>query len=311
MMKKEFAFASSAVRVMENALLPDAFLDAVTAADSRAELARLLTDRGLDAFARPLSQNEAEEALEARLAARLEEAASLFEDRSVMDFLFVKNDFHNLKAILLCQVLKKDPEPFFLAPSLADPREIRRLAAEKNWEAMPAFLRGAAREGYETLTAGMDSAQLRMFLDARASEAALAASRRSGSPVAETLTRRELDEDNHKVARTLAAFEEPRETLLAAAFAAGGRVSPEEWKKAVLAKDLTGPEARLGIDPALSSTEREREFSRAIRAEWDRAKNGILTPDAVFAYCLACRREAEEIRVAWAATVGTEEREHG
>ena len=67
MMKNDFAFASSAVRVMENTLLPESFFDAIAAAEDRGELRRILVDRGLDAFQRSLSQEEAEEILAERL----------------------------------------------------------------------------------------------------------------------------------------------------------------------------------------------------------------------------------------------------
>ncbi len=310
MMKNDFAFASSAVRVMENTLLPESFFDAIAAAEDRGELRRILVDRGLDAFQRPLSQEEAEEILAERLQAQLEEVASLTEEKSVLDFLFVKNDFHNLKASLLCRVLKRDPAPLFLSPSVCDPKEVDRLVSEKNWEEVPALLRTAAKEGYELLTSGMDSSLLRFYLDARALEKTLEAAKKTGSAAAVELTREEIDAANAKVARAMARFASPRQVLLDAAFAEGGSVSAFEWKKAAAGK--RADEIPLyGADDVRTPAEREAAERKKAREAWEKAGREILTPDTLFAYCRAREREAEEIRAAWAATEGTKEDPNG
>ena len=304
MKKNDFAFAGSAVRVLENSLLPASFFDSLEGA-SRQEAARLLADQGIEAFASLPSSDEAERILSDRLAAQFEELASLLEDRSVLDFLIVENDFQNLKASLLNAVLKKDAGAYFIAPSLCDPAETDGLVKKKKWEEIPAVLRAAAEEGYGILTSSMDSAYLRFYLDARCAECRLALAGKTGSRAAQSAAAKLVDLQNRKAARTLLSFERPRQSLVDAAFAEGGSVPAREWKLAVAKKDGEALAAFLPeeSDPVAA----EEEFYASERRRWEAASREILTPDALFAYYFARKNECEKIRALWALSELTDE----
>jgi len=297
MKKNDFAFAGSAVRVLENSLLPPSFFEALEES-GRAEAARLLSDQGMEAFSGQPSQDEAEEILAERLQRQYEELSSLLDEKKALDFLIVENDFHNLKAALLSVVLKKDAEAYFLTPSVLDPAEIGEAVKEKKWDALPPFLSEAAKEGYEILTSGMDSARLRWYLDARAAETVIAFAKKTGSGTALELAKKEADLKNYKAAGTLASFENARQAWIDCAFAEGGNTPAQAWKEAVAKKD------REAIDSFFpgegGAKEREEAFADFCREEWKKASQTILTPDAVFAYFAARKSEKTRIGYLWA-----------
>lgn len=288
MKQHDFAFAAGAVRVMENSLLGKAFFDTLLQCDSYEEVKRQLADGGLERFA---ETDDPEAALSGYLEESYEELASLLDEKSVLDFLIVKNDFHNLKTALKALVLQKDNSALFLSPSVFPAGEIPALLSQKEWEAFPAFLKNAAREGYEIVTTSLDGQYLDLFLDARALEAQLALAGKTKSPKAQAAAKKEIDFCNYKICRRLSVFR-LQPALLEAAFAEGGTFSAAEWQKIARGGEEALSEAGEALSlPQEPLSQLEKYMENELLALWQSARFEVLTPDILFAYYKA--REAE------------------
>ncbi len=153
----DYAFGVAKIRYHELSLLALQEIEQLIFADSVSAVVRLLQDKGWDAPEDGINVAGMLEAEADKAWCLLEEAAP---DIGVLDALVLQNDFHNLKTVLKCLVSDSQPDEFFIAPSVADPKEINSLVKEKRFGDLPEFLVNAARDGYEAATIGHGSGRL-------------------------------------------------------------------------------------------------------------------------------------------------------
>lgn len=170
-----YAFAVSAVRVRENGLLTKNQMESlVTAADENSAL-RLLEDLGCNGIT-----SDAESALSDRLTAVTDFVTGIVPDKELLSFLFVNNDFHNLKAAMKCSVSGISPDGFFLPEVSVGTETIKNAVAEKKFSSLPEVLRQSAADAWNTLVTGMNGQLCEMVLDRGAIEASVKIAEASG-----------------------------------------------------------------------------------------------------------------------------------
>lgn len=175
MRETEYAFAVAKIRANENNLLTEADLEGLITADGVEAAQNQLSQLGFADF------SDASE--DAVLRRREQEAFDLIceiaPDKNLFDFLVVKNDFHNAKAILKSMVTGNDVRSFLLYPCLTQPELFRRAVEEKNPSLLAPVLSDAVFKGYELITATMDAQALDVLLDRLSLEASISLAEQS------------------------------------------------------------------------------------------------------------------------------------
>lgn len=172
MKQTEYAFAVASVRAAEVQLLQNADLQRLLDAGSDEERRRIAEDLGVQ------KQMDAPNGYMAEVWRFLSEIAP---DIHALEFLIVKNDFHNLKAAIKGQVTGKNPENILIKPCITEPEQILEAVRKKDFDSLPVRMSEAAREGYEIITETMDGQLFDMRMDSASFAAMQKLSEDSGS----------------------------------------------------------------------------------------------------------------------------------
>lgn len=157
----EYAFAVARIRSNENKLLSSATVEsAITAADYN-ETLKVFSDSGYGDFA----SNDEEKILSAKQKEAFELIYSSAPDKKCIDFLIVKNDFHNIKAALKCLVTSKSTEGLLLTPCMIDTDVVVKAVSEKQFDKLPDAFKATVEKAYEVLTTTLDGQLCDIVLD--------------------------------------------------------------------------------------------------------------------------------------------------
>lgn len=171
MKETDYAYAVGRIRVNEMSFLSAADMDQLIMADSYRSAITLLEEKGW------MEKSEHPDPVD---VFRLQEEKTwkllteIAPDIRELDFLIVKNDFHNLKAILKAAAARTskavihDPEALFVYPVSIDPKQLSALIAERDFEHLPAFARDVVKETYDSLMRTEDGQWADLILDAKA-----------------------------------------------------------------------------------------------------------------------------------------------
>lgn len=162
----EFAYAVARIRSNETKLLSSNTVESLVNAHDYDEALKILSEAGYGDF-----DKFDEDVL---LSKRMREAFELIyesaPEKSCLDFLIVKNDFHNIKALLKGMVLNVDTENLLLSPSVTSPKELKEALETKQYSSLPYGFGDILKEAYELVTETMDGQKLEVYLDKRCVE---------------------------------------------------------------------------------------------------------------------------------------------
>ena len=157
----EYAFAVARIRSNENKLLSGSTVEsAITAADYK-EAVKILSDSGYGDFT---SQDE-EKILSQKLKEAFELIYSSAPDKKCIDFLIVKNDFHNFKAILKSIVQNKPIDELLLTPSIVDTDIAIKAVREKQFDMLGQEFKESVKKAYDVLVTTLDGQLCDVILD--------------------------------------------------------------------------------------------------------------------------------------------------
>ena len=146
----KYAYAVGRVRVKELSLLTDADYERLLTAGNERDRMAVLASKGY--VTEGLSADEA-------LARRGADAGvflnEVLPDRSVLNSLFIDNDFHAVKTALRDGLTGKDSSALLLSPAVFDEKEVYRLTLARDFDALPPELAGPAREACDVLLGKM------------------------------------------------------------------------------------------------------------------------------------------------------------
>ena len=182
----EFAYAVASVRCNEANLLSSSFTESLINAASYGEVLKLLTEAGFGDL-----ENDDTDAL---LSKRLEKAFALIyesaPDNSCLDFLIVRNDFHNIKAAIKCLVMDTDAQNLFLKPSVMEPDAFVKALKTKEYDSLGKGFSDIVRKAYGIVTETMDGQLLEVFLDRCCIEKSVELAEKSGDEFSVLLANR-------------------------------------------------------------------------------------------------------------------------
>lgn len=163
-----YAFSVSAVRVRENGLLTRNQIETLVTAPDEASVLRLLEDYGYSGVT-----DDPEGAISEKLGEITEFIGKVCPNKELLSFLFVNNDFHNLKAAMKCSVSGIEPDGYFLPPSSVSLDRVKHIVTEKRFDLLPGEF-AKAKDAWEALVKTMNGQMCEVILDRGAVEASVA-----------------------------------------------------------------------------------------------------------------------------------------
>lgn len=165
----EFAFAVARVRANEYRLLSSNVIESLINASDYKEALRILSDSGYDGIGTD-NEDEVLNTVSRRSFDLVYESAP---EKSCLDFLVIRNDFHNIKAILKCLYTGTDAEKLYASPCVVEPELVKSAFDSKDYSLLPEYLSETAKRAYELVMKTGDGQSLEIFLDRMCIEASI------------------------------------------------------------------------------------------------------------------------------------------
>ena len=160
-MQQDFTYAVARVRFRETKLLNGADLDSLLSAKDTDAVMRILRDKGwgdnTDTAPDQIISIE-----EKKLWDFVDETVT---DRSVLDFLRVPDDFHNIKAAVKCITRDIEPDGLFLYNTVCDPDKLYDCIKKREYGDLPDFIADTAREAMTVLLQTSDGQLCDIIVD--------------------------------------------------------------------------------------------------------------------------------------------------
>jgi V/A-type H+-transporting ATPase subunit C len=180
MKESDYIYAVARIRVSELGLLSGAFVEQLIAAPLEGASA-LLRDKGYAGA----EKNAA--ALNDAMAKTWDLLTEILPKPGQLDFLVIRNDFHNLKAQLKCLFTGDAPGRFFLRPAVFSPEEIWKLLQAKQFQKLPPCMAACAEGVYDRLAKTLDGQLADAVVDRQCLETMVAMAQALGSNFAAKL----------------------------------------------------------------------------------------------------------------------------
>jgi len=172
----EYAFAVARIRSNENKLLSTQTVESAITASDYNEAVKVFSDSGYADF----SAADEEIVLSQKQREAFELIYSSAPDKKCIDFLIVKNDFHNFKAILKSMVANNELEGLLLTPCMVDTKLAVKAISEKQFDMLPEAFKDTVKEAYELLVTTLDGQKCDCLLDKACLEMMLTLAKESG-----------------------------------------------------------------------------------------------------------------------------------
>lgn len=160
-MQQDFTYAVARIRFRETKLLSDTDLNALLMSSDVDAVMRLLRDKGWgdNTDCRP------EELLALEENKLWEFINETVDDISVLNFLLISNDYHNLKVILKCITRDQEPDSMLIEDSVEDAKTIYKAIKLREYGDLPEYLQEVAQNAMTTLLQTSDGQLCDIIVD--------------------------------------------------------------------------------------------------------------------------------------------------
>ena len=160
-MQQDFTYAVARIRFRETKLLSDTDLNALLMSSDVDAVMRLLRDKGWgdNTDCRP------EELLALEENKLWEFINETVDDISVLNFLLIPNDYHNLKVILKCITRDQEPDSMLIEDSVEDAQAIYKAIKSRDYGDLPEYLQEVAQDAMTTLLQTSDGQLCDIIVD--------------------------------------------------------------------------------------------------------------------------------------------------
>ncbi|MDD4699069.1 MAG: V-type ATPase subunit [Oscillospiraceae bacterium] len=176
MKEADYAYAVARIRANESSLLTTADIEQLISADNYQSALRVLEEKG---WINAENHDDINTALKTQMNDTWQLLREISPNISELDFLVVKNDFHNIKAALKefvsVQTLRseKNNTDNFVVPSSIDSEQIKNAIFNKKFNELPSFAEVAAEKTYNVLIRSADGQLADIMLDSMALNATI------------------------------------------------------------------------------------------------------------------------------------------
>jgi len=157
-----YAYAVARIRANEGSLLTTADIEQLISSENLQSALRFLEDKGWGEIE---NYGKVSDVLKQQSVNSWKLLSEISPDISQLEFLVIKNDFHNLKAGLKSLMSNTKDFNSFLVPSTTQPEKIDDAISNKKFEELPVFARDVVVKTYEILTRTMDGQLADIILD--------------------------------------------------------------------------------------------------------------------------------------------------
>lgn len=160
-MQQDFTYAVARIRFRETKLLSDTDLNALLMSSDVDAVMRLLRDKGWgdNSDCRP------EELLALEENKLWEFINETVDDISVLNFLLIPYDYHNLKVILKCITRDMEPDSMLIDDSVEDAQAIYKAIKSREYGDLPEYMQDVAKEAMTTLLQTSDGQLCDIIVD--------------------------------------------------------------------------------------------------------------------------------------------------
>ncbi len=158
----KYAYAVACVRAKEPELLTKSFIERLADASSFDDTKKILIDRGFLQFQK---NSDISAALSDYMSEVWDFLFDITPDKDALQFLIIKNDFHNLKALIKGYISGDDGRKYCISPCVLDIDNLYDAIVKKDFENLPYWLEDVAKKAYEILTSTMDGQIFDMYVD--------------------------------------------------------------------------------------------------------------------------------------------------
>lgn len=142
----DYVYAVGRIRVNELSLLSSSDMGRLIAAKTYEEVVSQLNAKGYE-----INGTDYSSALNEQKRNTWKLLQEVLPDKSQMDSVIIKNDYHNLKAAVKSAVTGNDGKACLLSPSVYEPEKIYNAVTEKKFSDLPPEMRSVAEESYDIL----------------------------------------------------------------------------------------------------------------------------------------------------------------
>lgn len=285
-----YAYAVANVRAMEVSLISKSFMEQLADAQNLDEVKRSLSDNGVADF-------------DDYMVKTWDFLNEIAPDASELEFMIVKNDFHNLKAIIKGIVSGHNGTVYCIKPSVLNIEELAEKVAQKDFESLPEWISKTAEEAYGLLTSTMDGQLFDMLVDKASLAAMKEFAKRTESQLADDIAELFVALTDIKIAVRIAGTTKGS-SFLDNAFSKCDTLDIDYLKKAVIkgredvvAYIQTTKYAVLCESIAKSTTDFERECDNMFMELLDGARRISFGPEPLICYYYARETEWKMLRI--------------
>lgn len=295
----EFAYAVARIRSNENKLLSSPVIESLISASSYNEAQKILSDAGYGDFSK-FDEDKILSDVQERAFKLIYESAP---DKKCLDFLIVKNDFHNIKALLKCMVSGMSTDGLLLSPSVVDAEKLELALKSKSFDDLEKPFCDIARRAYELVTTTMDGQTLEVFLDRKCLEVSLEFAMQSKDVFSIELSRLMAMLSNIKIALRCLNNHKDKDFILSALCPVGGYDINELCEACISGIDsLCAYESRIGFEKLAESTKQgyaafEKTSDDMLIEKIRHAKYQCLGIAPLVAYYFASDAEIKTVRI--------------
>ncbi len=282
-----YAYAVANVRVLENNLLSKPFVEQLADSADYNDVNRILADAGVDG-------------LEDYMVKTWDFLCEIAPDKKALEFLIVKNDFHNLKSIVKGIVAGTDGKQYCIRPCVLDIDYLEEKLVQREFEQLPKWICETAQQSYGLLTSAMDGQLFDMLIDKASLKAVRSFAELTENEFAQRLAEIVVAVANIKVALRIAGTKKGG-AFLDNAFCDCAVLDADELKKSVLkGKDAVFEYIQTTKFSTLcnrTTADFERECDNLIIEYLQSAKNISLGPEPLICYYYAREAEWKMLRI--------------
>ncbi len=166
----DYAYAVARIRSNETSLLSSADIDQLVATQDYNTALRFLAEKG---WIDDAKQSDLGDAFNNQIDRSWQLLTEIAPDISALDFLIIKNDYHNIKAALKAfvaeQLTASEVEHIsFMSPSGIDSKLLKQAVFNKKYEELPEYAKQAILKTYDVLVRTADGQIADIMLDAMA-----------------------------------------------------------------------------------------------------------------------------------------------
>ena len=192
----KYAYAVSRIRENENRILPQTVMEQLITASDFESAKKILIDHGWN----ELEDMEVSQALKMQEEKVWQLLMEVLPDKNQFDFLKIRNDYHNIKAVLKSMFSTNKHESCYITPGTVDVEVLEEAIKKKKYSDIPEKMTEVAVDMYKLLSDTLDGQLMDIEVDRVAMEEMARLAEDAGSDLIREITEDTIVTNDIKIA---------------------------------------------------------------------------------------------------------------